>query len=55
MSEKKEIATQLGMKFYLEIKNNENKVPDNILRKRVFMSLIKDQENIDIKILDLEG
>ena len=52
--EKKEIATQLGMKFYLEIKNNDNKVPDNILRKRVFMSLIKDLENIDKKILDLK-
>ncbi len=52
--EKKEIATQLGMKFYLEIKNNDNKVPDNILRKRVFVSLIKDLENIDKKILDLK-
>ncbi len=52
--EKKEIATQLGMKFYLEIKNNDNKVPDNILRKRVFMSLIKDLESIDRKILDLK-
>jgi len=52
--EKKEVATQLGMKFYLEIKNNDNKVPDNILRKRVFMSLIKDLEDIDKKILDLK-
>ena len=52
--EKKEIATQLGMKFYLEIKNNDNKVPDNILRKRVFVSLIKDLENIDKKILGLK-
>ena len=52
--EKKEIATQLGMKFYLEIKNNDNKVPDNILNKRVFMSLLKDLEDIDKKILDLK-
>ncbi len=42
------------MKFYLEIKNNDNKVPDNILNKRVFMSLLKDIEDIDKKILDLK-
>ncbi|MBS0012229.1 MAG: YtxH domain-containing protein [Bacteroidales bacterium] len=52
--EKKEIASQLGMKFYLEIKNNNNKVPANILRKRVFMSLLKELENIDKKILELK-
>lgn len=52
--EKKEIATRLGMKFYLEVKNNNNNVPDNILRKRVFISLIKDLEDIDKKILDLK-
>ena len=53
--EKKDIATQLGMKFYLEIKNNDNKVPENILRKRVFLSLLKELENIDKKILDLKN
>ncbi|MEA1887685.1 MAG: hypothetical protein U9N72_10805 [Bacteroidota bacterium] len=52
--EKKEVATQLGMKFYLEVKNNDNKVPDNILRKRVFMSLLKELENIDKQILELK-
>lgn len=52
--QKKEVATQLGMKFYLEIKNNDNKVPDNILKKRVFMSLLKELENIDKKILELK-
>jgi hypothetical protein len=52
--EKKEIATRLGMKFYLEVKNNNNNVPDNILRKRVFMSLMKELEDIDKKILDLK-
>lgn len=51
---KKEISTQLGMKFYLEVKNNDNKVPDNILRKRVFMSLLKELENIDKQILELK-
>ncbi len=51
---KKEIATQLGMKFYLEVKNNDNKVPENILRKRVFISLLKELENIDKQILELE-
>jgi hypothetical protein len=53
--EKKEIATQLGIKFYLEVKNNNNKVPDNILRKRVFMSLMKEIEDIDKQILDLDN
>lgn len=52
--QKKEVATQLGMKFYLEVKNNDNKVPDNILRKRVFMSLMKELENIDKEILKLK-
>lgn len=51
---KKELAAQLGMKFYLEIKNNDNKVPENILRKRVFMSLLKELENIDKQILKLK-
>jgi Asp-tRNA(Asn)/Glu-tRNA(Gln) amidotransferase A subunit family amidase len=51
---KKEIAVQLGMKFYLEIKNNDNRVPENILRKRVFMSLLKELENIDKQILKLK-
>lgn len=52
--QKKELATQLGMKFYLEVKNNDNKVPDNIMRKRVFMSLMKELENIDKQILKLK-
>jgi len=52
--QKKEVATQLGMKFYLEVKNNDNKVPENILRKRVFVSLLKELENIDKQILDIE-
>ncbi|MBN1388054.1 MAG: hypothetical protein JW965_06370 [Bacteroidales bacterium] len=53
--EKKEIATRLGMKFYLEVKNNNNTVPENMLGKRVFMSLIKELEDIDKQILDLEN
>ncbi|MEE4214268.1 MAG: hypothetical protein V2I34_04330 [Bacteroidales bacterium] len=53
--QKKEVATQLGMKFYLEVKNNDNKVPENILRKRVFVSLLKELENIDKQILDIEN
>lgn len=52
---KKEVATQLGMKFYLEVKNNDNKVPENILRKRVFMSLLKEIEEIDKQILKLKN
>ena len=50
---KKEVASQLGMKFYLEVKNNDNKVPANILRKRVFLSLMKEMEKIDKEILDI--
>ncbi|MDT8401759.1 MAG: hypothetical protein RQ743_08695 [Bacteroidales bacterium] len=52
--QKKDVASQLGMKFYLEVKNNDNKVPDNVLRKRVFMSLLKELEDIDKQILDLK-
>jgi len=53
--QKKEVATRLGMKFYLEVKNNDNKVPENINRKRVFISLLKEIENIDKEILELDN
>lgn len=53
--QKKEVATQLGMKFYLEVKNNDNAVPGNILNKRVFVSLLKELEDIDKQILDIEN
>ncbi len=49
--QKKEIAARLGMKFYLEIKNNDNKVPENLLKKRIFITLLKELENIDREIL----
>lgn len=53
--EKKDVASQLGMKFYLEVKNNNNEIPENILQKRVFMSLLKEMEDIDKKILDIKN
>jgi|GEM_PF-1359728 len=53
--QKKDVASQLGMKFYLEVKNNDNEVPDNILRERVFVSLLKELEDIDKQILDLRN
>lgn len=52
---KKDIAGQLGMKFYLEIKNNDNMVPEDILKKRVFISLLKELEDIDKQILDIKN
>jgi hypothetical protein len=52
---KKDLASQLGMKFYLEVKNNDNQIPDNLLRKRVFMSLLKEMENIDKEILEISS
>lgn len=51
--EKKQVATKLGMSFYLEVKNNENKVPPTLLRRKKFKSLFKDMEDLDSQILDL--
>ncbi|MCF8360630.1 MAG: hypothetical protein K9H26_17890 [Prolixibacteraceae bacterium] len=51
--EKKKIASQLGMKMYLEIKNNKNKIPVKLLdTNEEIVSLIKQLEEIDKKILD---
>ena len=51
--QKKEVATRLGMKFYLEVKSNDNKIPGNICNKRVFLSLLKEIEKIDKEILEI--
>jgi hypothetical protein len=51
--EKKKIASQLGIKMYLEIKNNKNKIPAKLLEtNEEIVSLIKQLEEIDKKILD---
>jgi hypothetical protein len=51
--QKKEVATKLGMGFYLEVKNNENKVPPTLLRRKKFKSLFKELEDLDSQILEL--
>lgn len=51
--EKKQLASQLGMSFYLEVKNNDNKVPPTILRRKAFRSVIKNLEELDKQILDI--
>lgn len=51
--EKKKVAAQLGMSFYLILKNNDNKVPDTILRRKAIKTTIKEMEELDHQILDL--
>lgn len=50
-TKKKEVSTQLGMKFYLAIKNNDNKVPENLMKDKAIVSLVKELEEIDKEIL----
>ncbi len=52
-NKKKEVSTQLGIKFYLEIKNNDNKIPDNLIKNKEVLSLLKELEDIDKEILKL--
>ena len=52
--EKKKVAAQLGMNFYLMLKNNDNKVPPTILRRKAIKSTLKEMEEIDQQILDLK-
>ncbi|MFP4556077.1 MAG: hypothetical protein ACLFNU_04305 [Bacteroidales bacterium] len=52
--EKKKVAAQLGMNFYLILKNNENKVPPTILRRKAIKSTLSEMEELDKKILDLK-
>ena len=51
-TKKKEVSTQLGIKFYLEIKNNNNLIPENFMNDNEIISLIKELENIDKEILE---
>jgi hypothetical protein len=51
--EKKRVAAQLGMSFYLILKNNDNKVPDTLLRRKAIKTTLKEMEELDQQILDL--
>jgi len=53
ISKKKEVSTQLGMKFYLAVKNNKNKIPENLLKEKDIISLLKELEELDKQILKL--
>ncbi len=50
--EKKRVASQLGMNFYLTLKNNENKIPETYLRRKEPKSLLKEMEDLDKQILE---
>lgn len=49
--EKKKVAAQLGMKYYLAIKNNENHLPRGFRNQKDIQSLFKELEDIDKEIL----
>lgn len=51
--EKKKVAAQLGMNFYLMVKNNDNKVPPTILRRKAIKSTMKEMEELDQQILNI--
>lgn len=51
--EKKKVAAQLGMSFYLILKNNDNKVPPTLLRRKAIKTTLSEMEEIDKQILDL--
>jgi hypothetical protein len=51
--EKKRVAAQLGMSFYLILKNNDNKVPPTLLRRKDIKTTLKQMEELDQQILDL--
>ncbi len=52
-NQKKLYATQLGMKFYLEVKNNDDKIPENLLEKNDIKGLITNLENVDKEIIKI--
>jgi len=51
--EKRKVSSQLGMNVYLELKNNDNKLPEKFFNKRQVKSMLKNLEQIDKQILDL--
>lgn len=50
-NKKKDISTQLGIKFYLAIKSNDNEIPDDLMKEKDILSLLKELEVIDKEIL----
>lgn len=50
-TKKKEVSTQLGMKFYLAIKKNENEIPVDLIKDKEILSLLKELEDLDKEIL----
>lgn len=50
-TKKKEVSAQMGMKFYLEIKNNNNQIPENLMQDNEVISLLKELEKLDKEIL----
>jgi hypothetical protein len=52
-SAKRKIASQLGIQFYLGIKNNNNQIPDNFLNDKDVKATLKEIESIDKEIIEL--
>ncbi|MDA3865597.1 MAG: hypothetical protein PF489_02480 [Salinivirgaceae bacterium] len=52
-NKKKEISTQLGMKLYLEVKNNDNRIPRGFLDKNEIQGLVSKLESLDQEIIDI--
>jgi hypothetical protein len=52
-NEKKKVGSQLGMKLYLAMKNNNNTIPDDFTSYEEVKSLLEQIEEVDQKIIDL--
>lgn len=52
-NQKKHYATQLGMKLYLGVKNNDNQVPKDFLDENDIKGLISKLEEIDKEVLEI--
>lgn len=53
-AQKKELAEKLGIHLYELVKDNKNKVPDNLQSNKELLSIIKDLKKIDQDILNHE-
>lgn len=51
--EKKKVASQLGIQFYLALKNNDNKVPEGFTDNEAVFNVLKELEDIDKEIIKL--
>ena len=54
-NEKKKLGSQLGMKLYLAMKNNDNAIPDDFTKEEEVQSLLEQMEEVDKKIIELSG